>query len=224
MRRSHDQLEALRRAGDALIECYRDLAARDAHLAGELIGDDAFEEERHYPADDLRDPVSGAQLYFHAHLGDELGHFHTHVRLPGATAKGDELVHLVGVSIDACGLPTRLFAPNCWATDDRWRPAGELRALLDRFTFDAAPRGPVACRALPALLRLFRPQIDALLDTRDAAVARDASVLDDRETRLLATVEVSIDAQIAEVHRALATSAPRSGDGREGERHIAQGH
>lgn len=222
MRRSHDQLETMRRAGEALLECYRDLAARDAHLAGELIGDAAFEEARHYPAGDVRDPTSGAQLYFHAHLNDELGHFHTHVRIAGATPEADELVHLVGVSVDACGLPTRLFAPNCWATDDRWRPADELRALLDRFTFEAAPQGFVACRALPALLRLFRPQIEALLDARDAAVARDASVLDDRATRLLAATEVSIDAQIAEVQRAIATSA-YSGDGSDGEGHIRQG-
>ncbi len=204
MRRSRDQLEAMRRAGEALVDCYRDLAARDAHLAGELIGDAAFEEERHYPADDVRDPASGAQFYFHAHLDDELGHFHTHLRLAGATPEDDELVHLVGVSIDACGLPTRLFAPNCWATDDRWRPADELRALLDRFACESAPGRYVACRALPALVRLFRPQIDALLDARDALVARDARVLDDRATRLLAAVEVSIDARIAEVDDALA--------------------
>lgn len=204
MRRSYDQLLAMRRAGEELIDCYRDLSLRDAHLAGELIGDAAFEEERHFPADDVRDPVSGAQFYFHAHLDDELGHVHTHLRLAGATPDDDELVHLIGVSLDAYGLPTRLFAPNCWATDDRWRPAAALRALLDRFTCEAAPRRYVACRALPAMMTLFRPQIDALLDARDAVVARDARVLEDRATRLLAEVAVSIDAQLAEVEAALA--------------------
>lgn len=196
----------MRGAGEALVACYRDLASRGAHLAGELIGDAAFEEERHHPDGDVRDPVSGAQFYFHAHLDDELGHFHTHLRLVGASSEGDELVHLVGVSIDAYGLPTRLFAPNCWATDDRWHPADALRGLLDRFTCESAPRRYAACAALPAMLRLFRPQIDALLDARDAAVARDARVLADRSTRLLAEVEVSIDAQIAEVERCLAAA------------------
>jgi serine/threonine protein kinase len=90
MRRSHDQLLAMRRAGEALIDCYRDLSLRDAHLAGELIGDAAFEEERHHPDGDVRDPVSGAQFYFHAHLDDELGHVHTHLRLAGATPDDDE--------------------------------------------------------------------------------------------------------------------------------------
>lgn len=196
----------MRRAAEEVLDCYRDLSLRGAHLPGELIGDAAFEEERHHPEGDVRDPVSGAQFYLHAHLDDELAHFHTHLRLAGETPEDDELVHLVGVSIDAYGLPTRVFAPNCWATDDRWRPAAELRALLDRFTCEAAPHRFVACRALPALLSLLRPQIEAPLEARDAVVARDARVLEDRATRLLAEVEVSIDAQIAEVEAALVSA------------------
>lgn len=198
-----DALDATRAAGEALVDCYRDLAERGAHLVGELLGGDPFEEERHYPPGEVRDPVSGAQLYFHAHADGELGHFHTWLRVFGAAPDDDELVHLVGVSVDDCGLPTRLFLPNPWATGERWRPADEVRALLDRFTCDAAPARFVASRALPALVRMFRPEIDALLDARDALVARDARVLDDRGVRTLAEVEVSIDARMAEVERAL---------------------
>ncbi|MFO0603021.1 MAG: hypothetical protein U0324_07590 [Polyangiales bacterium] len=193
-------LLAMRDAGDALLACYRDLDARDAHLAGELIGDGAFEEERHYPPDEVRDPGSGAQYYFHAHLAGELGHFHTYAR----AAPVGEPAHLVGVSVDERGLPTRLFVTDLWATEGRWCAAADLPAMLARFTFDEASPF-VASRALPALLALFRPEVGALFDARGEARRADPAP---SAARVLAEVAVSIDARRAALDEALARGGP----------------
>ncbi len=192
---SRDELLAIRDAGDALLACYRELDARDAHLVGELVGDGDFEEDTHLPADDVRDPVSGAQFFFHAHLEGELGHFHTFAR----RREDDPPAHLVGVSMDDRGLPTRLFVTDLWATEGSWCRAAELTSLRARFTFEASPPY-AASRALPALLSLFWPEVLALYAARGEAPL-DAPSPD--AARVLAEVPVCIDARRAAVAEAL---------------------
>jgi hypothetical protein len=205
-------LLAMREAGDELIGCYRDLAARDAHLVGELLDGDNLEEERHYPADEVRDPASGAQYYFHAHLDAELGHFHAYVRDEASAHGDDDFVHLFGVSIDELGLPVRLFVTDLRATGGRWCRTDEAPALLARFTFDATPPRYRASRALPALARLFWPDLLALLAARGEGTG--GGVVGESE-RVLVSVEVSIDVRRAAVEVALAEHELRDlGDGR----------
>lgn len=195
----HAELLAMRDAGDELLACYRDLDTRGSHLVEELLGEAPFEDERHLPPDEVRDPRSGAQYYFHAHLDGELGHFHTY----GRAAADGAPAHLVGVSVDDRGLPTRLFVTERWATGGGWCHVAELPALLARFTFDAAPRY-TANRVLPALLRLFRPEVEALFAARGDA-PNDAPGTE--ETRVLVAVEVCIDTRRAAVESLLARAA-----------------
>ncbi|WP_410328127.1 DUF6969 family protein [Marinobacter sp.] len=69
--------------------------------------------------------------------------------------------------MDAWGYPTDLFTVNRWVTDESWLPASTTATVLDQFTIDHAyPSWPLN-RWLTAMVRGFRPQIEALLRHRD---------------------------------------------------------
>jgi hypothetical protein len=143
----------------------------------------------HYPKGDAYDPESHAQWYYHAHekaeRPGEHGHFHTFMRggdMPeGArpapvadfqpkAARHDLVCHLVAVSMDRSGWPTKLFTTNRWVTGETWCAAHDVAAMLDRFDMKInKPAWPVN-RWLTAMLRLFRPQIEDLLLQRDERV------------------------------------------------------
>ena len=95
-------------------------ARRGRSLAGAaLAGSRRFVEWAHYPRADHVDAASGARFYYHAHpagerAAGEHGHFHLFVPAPGA------LAHLVGLSLDAAGLPTRLFTTQNKAGVPGW--------------------------------------------------------------------------------------------------------
>ncbi len=229
-----ERLEAMRAAGEEILECRRVLLKGGLNVVGEMLrGQGEFVEYEHYPADDVFDADSHAQYYYHAHRGSEgeHGHFHTFLRAPGMPAgvapapyggdepwpSGDEaLSHLIAVSMDAYGEPIGLFTVNRWVTGDAWYPAADVIRMLDRFDIDHANPSWPANRWLGAMLRLFRPQIEALILARDAAVADWArahpatDVFEDRELEITSQLEISVEAQIAAVTAALG-QLPRKG-------------
>jgi hypothetical protein len=106
--------------------------------------------------------------------------------------------HLIGISVDASGLPLSLFTTNRWVTGETWYRAEDVISQLDRFAF--AEVGPTALvdRWLVAVLRLLHRPIVELLLERDAAVmdwrrrrSRQSHVFDDR--RLEVTSERAVD-------------------------------
>lgn len=169
-------------------------------MVAALTGDGVIQAERHYPAGDCRDPESGAQFYYHCHReGGEHGHLHLFLPVtPGA-----ELTHLIGISLDARGLPIGLFTLNRWVAEDAWLPAAETSPLLEKFTFpvpdrrgswatplagtaeSAAPGqpDPLLGRWLTHFLCVYREEIAALLQERDACLERHAPP-GDREAAL----------------------------------------
>lgn len=222
---SRDRLTAMREAGKEVVDCHRVLAKTGDNIVGELLRDQGtFFEWDHYPKGDLYDPETHAQFYYHAHPQElregEHGHFHTFLRplgmppgvrpapVPGLVLPenaNDALSHLVAISMDPRGLPIRLFTTNRWVTGEVWYTADDVRAMLDRFEIDLAhPSWPVN-RWIGAMVRLFRPQIGALIDARDAAVAAwsaahpDRDVYEDREFEITSALDIDIDEQIAAV-------------------------
>ena len=207
-------VRAMQAAALEVAECRRVLTKAGMNVVGELLrGHDTFYEDDHYPTGDVFDGESGSQYYYHAHRGIELehGHFHTFLRGRGLLADGTDtvgveadqvpdhgdLVHLVGVSMDPWGDPMALFATNRWVTGERWLPAQRILPLLDNFVIDHAWPSWPANRWISALLMLFRPQVRALLEQRDAVIEAwrrrhpDTDVLED--TRLELTGWISID-------------------------------
>jgi Domain of unknown function (DUF6969) len=221
-------LQRMRDAGAEVLECQRVLDKGGLNVVGEMLrGQGKFVEYEHYPADDVYDADTHAQYYYHAHRGSEgeHGHFHTFLRAAGMPAgvapvaySGDEpwpagdeaLSHLIGISMDAYGLPIGLFTVNRWVTGDAWYPARNVIAMLDGFLIDHAnPSWPVN-RWIGAMLRLFRPQIEALVLARDQTLAAWArshpgrDVFEDRELEIMSHAPISVESQIAAVAAALA--------------------
>ncbi|MBI4205114.1 MAG: hypothetical protein HY527_08815 [Betaproteobacteria bacterium] len=211
------------RAGVKALECRRVLERGGINLVSEVLrGQGEFVEYEHYPKDDVYDPDSRAQYYYHAHRGaeGEHGHFHTFLRQPGLVADsraslsppplstaepgdaGDDITHLIAISMDAYGWPVGLFATNRWVTGEAWYPAEDVVALLPHFQIDHAyPSWPVN-RWIGAMLVLFRPHIEALLRHRDKAISAWAhahpgkDVFEDRNLEITGYLPISVEEQV----------------------------
>lgn len=222
-------LAAMVEAGDEVRECHRVLAKTGDNVVGEILRDQGvFYEWTHYPEGDVYDFDSHSQYYYHAHPAGERpgehGHFHTFMR-PRGMPKGvapapvpgyvppvnsnDALGHLVAVSMDDKGAAIQLFTTNRWVTGETWYAARDVIAMLDHFSIDLArPSWPVN-RWITALLRLFRPQIEALLWERDRVVAAwgrrypGTEVLEDRRLEVTSKIDISVDDQIRRLSAAL---------------------
>jgi len=230
---THDELLAMRAAGQEIAECYRVLAKGGLNIVGEVLrGQGEFVELNHYPDDDVFDRDTQSQYYYHAHRGldGEHGHFHTFLRPPGMPAgmlpiehkyaaepwpDGREaLSHLIGISMDAYGFPMGLFTTNRWVTDEAWYAASDVTQLLARFRIDhAAPSWPVN-RWISALFVLFMPQMQVLLTQRDVTVAAwaaqhpGADVFEDRALDITSQLTISVQDQIDRVEVLLTQPHP----------------
>lgn len=178
-------------AGQEVVEIHRLLAKTGDNVVGELIKNaGTFYEWNHYPDDDVYDAETGSQFFYHAHPADlrvgEHGHFHTFLRpagMPGGVQPApvadfvppkeanDALSHIIGISMDAQGIPICLFTTNRWVTGETWYSAADVCRMVDLFDMShTQPSWPVN-RWITAMMRLFRPQVLALIDARDAAIA-----------------------------------------------------
>lgn len=219
-------------AAQEVRRCQRALAKAGLNVVGELLkGHDGFYEMNHYPDGDVYDRDSHAQYYYHAHRegGMEHGHFHTFLRAQGIAPQlqplpapeasepwpsGDEAIaHLIAVSMDAWGQPVGLFACNRWVTGETWYRAEAVQQMLPAFSIDHAyPSWPTNLW-LTALLQLFRPHIQALLEHRDRVIDawRTAhpgqDVFEDRALEITGYLPISVDAWVEALSRAQGVQA-----------------
>lgn len=207
---SDSQLTASLAAIADIRECYRVLEKGGLNVVGEVLkGQGPFYEMDHYPKEDVYDRDTASQYYYHAHREDhaEHGHFHLFLRnaaLPEGTepvlgpAGEDRVAHLVAISMDAWGYPTDLFSVNRWVTDESWLPAETVVTVLEKFAMDHAyPSWPVN-RWLTAMVRCFRPQIEALLYHRDEVISKRQEkgleqVLEDRSLEITGTIPIDVE-------------------------------
>ena len=212
-----DQRRAMLDAAREIETCYRVLRKGGLNVVGEVLRGYDFVQMNHYPPNDVYDADSHAQFYYHAHrdVENEHGHFHTFVRAAGVPAgcaplavahavaprpNGEAAIcHLIAVSMDAWGFPIELFTTNRWVTDDSWFPSDDAIAVLPRFDIDHAfPSWPTN-RWLTALLRLYRPWIEAMLRHRDASMnavqaARPGEdVYEDRAIEVIGSLPIDVD-------------------------------
>lgn len=220
-----DDLRAMRAAGLEVTECTRVLKKVNLNVVGEVLkGQGQFVRLTHFPQGDVYDRETHAQYYYHAHRDGEHGHFHLFLRakgmpqgcapVPEAAGRdwpaGDQaLSHLLAISMDKFGKPTGMFTTNRWVTAETWYPAPDVIRMLPHFAVDHAwPSWPTN-RWLSAMVRLFRPQIVALVRARDEAllarreVFPDRDVFEDREFEVLSEIAIDIDAQMTAIDRAL---------------------
>jgi hypothetical protein len=155
----------------ALVAAEAELAAAGTTLLGTLLAGEAdFRPGSHYPPGEVADFRTGSQWYYHRHEADVGGHFHLFQRV-GRRGAGAGFVHLAGVALDARGEPVELFVTGRRATGEEPRGAAVASRLLARFavTHDWPARATNAW--LGALVRLYRPEIEALHRERDATAA-----------------------------------------------------
>ncbi|MCY7389881.1 MAG: hypothetical protein LH481_17800 [Burkholderiales bacterium] len=211
---------ALRKAAGDLYAVLDAFAREGRHPVRDLLigTPDAFAVGQHYPHHDIEDPATGCAWYYHAHdpavarHWDEHGHFHCFmytellgprarpVALPGNpdVQKGG-LVHVIAISFDASGVPTRVFVPNRWVTDEWLYRARDVIPLIDRFVITNDTRFDLTSRWLTAILRVCQPQIAGLLRDRDRLLAErrmvdPAGFAEDRLLEVVSTAPLDLDA------------------------------
>lgn len=219
-----EALEARLEAAAVVSETMRVLHKSGSNLVAEILRTgDRFVVWEHLPEGDVYDRQSASQYYYHAHPkgrdvpslhDDEHGHFHTFMRGPGIHAEphpdhgaapddpGAIAAHLVGIGMNAQGVPIRLFTTNRWVTGEVWYGAEDVIAMLERFEIDlSTPSWPLNLW-ITNMVRLYRPQIAALLRERDEAVAAWAArypgcqVFEDRQLEVTSVLEIDLLADV----------------------------
>lgn len=191
-----------------LIELLNDYATRGITPLADALGVADPVAWEQYANDAQRDQRAGEFFfYYHSHdraVRGEHGHFHLFVALPEAQGPGANHAHLVGIGVDARGMPRRLFTTNRWVTNERWLGADATLAALERITREPAQEMTAVERWLRGLVTIFMPQIVALLRHRDRrAQVRGSRVLEDRRMHVLSECPVSLQAQVAAIDQVL---------------------
>ncbi len=220
-----EELQRTAAAGAEVMECLMALAKTGGNVVEEALrGQGIFYEFNHYPADDVYDPETHSQYYYHSHREGEHGHFHTYLRpkgmpfwiepapVPDFTPPEDDndaLSHIVAISMDSSGLPIKLFTTNRWICAETWYRAEDVSAMIDLFAIThAQPSWPMN-RWVTAMLKLFKPRISELLFERDDTVAAwqkrhpRGNVYEDRGLDITSETPISLEDQITGVDAAL---------------------
>ena len=216
-------------AGDEIAEMYRVLRKGGLNVVGEVLkGQGQFLEMDHYPKGDIYDPETHSQFYYHAHREGEHGHFHLFLRAKGmpviarpvADATGRDwpsgdaaLSHLVAISMDKQGYPIRMFTTARWVTGETWYPGDQVKVMVDYFKIDHAYPSWPTNRWATAMVRLFRPQIRALIAERDLALERhrvkhpDSDIYEDHAIEVLSETVIDVDKQMTRLRKLAARAA-----------------
>jgi hypothetical protein len=226
------RLRRMAEAGQRLIATARILAKTGDSVVDEVTRNcGRLHPYAHYPEGDVVDHETGAQFFYHLHPVPALasrsaapeaealnGHFHCFVPAPADGApqapprlrRGSGMAHLIAVEVDRQSLPVRLFTTNRWVTDETWVDAPEAARLADRFVVEVARPSLSAAIWISSLVRLFQPQIAALLAARDHAIAAlsrerpGSDPYEDRSLEVPSAMAVSVEAQMADLRAALA--------------------
>ncbi len=226
-----ERLEDMAAAALEIEESYRLLKKASANIVGQVLAHQGtFYEFDHYPSGDVYDQETHSQYYYHAHRGEtgEHGHFHTFLRAKGMPKKtepapydgdgerpmgNDALTHFVAISMNRPGFPIAMFTTNRWVTGETYYKAEDVIGMIDRFEVDHVYPCLAVNKWIGAMMRLFRPQAEALLLERDRAVANWAAshpgvdVYEDRDLEITSIMRIDVAKQAAGVNRALSSVA-----------------
>ena len=126
----------------------------------------------------------------------------------------DKLSHLVAISMDASGLPIRLFTTNRWVTGETWYRAEDVVRMLERFAITRSEPSAPLNSWITAMFALFRPQMRALLAARDAAIMNwrrrhrgKIHVFEDRRLEVTSAMPVDLEDQVRRIDAVLKRAA-----------------
>lgn len=201
---------ALQRAGFRLLRCYAGLAEARRHLLDEVTSGGAVVEWRHYPEEDAVDDRHGYQWFYHAHPPEETraavpaehGHLHLFAR---RRTWGRQPAHLLGIGLDARGVPVSLFTVHPCVTGGPLVDAAAAIRLLDRMVLDTGH--PAVDTVVRAVVRLHAAELRTLMAARDAtlaeysATAKPEAVNGAEPPALLSCLRLDLDARLASLCR-----------------------
>lgn len=199
-----------------LVEALTALEGRGQNLVTALVGDNAFVEQRHYPEDEILDPVSHAQFFLHAHRGHgESAHIHCFLRdrafaeryRPRCSFRDQAagITHVVAVALDGNGRPAGFFTTNLWVTEDDWYGADALIDRLDHLSWNHAHGPEDVNAALTALFVMYRPVVRDLLRRRDRRLndingrSYGLQELTDAAFDILSSADIDLEQTLAEM-------------------------
>ncbi len=195
--------DAVADAAERVVQIHEALLNDGITLQTELFrdrGEQPITAWEHYPADDCRDPKTGAMFYYHAHEPeewdrDEHGHFHLFVR----PAVGADFTHAMAIAMTPHGLPNALFSTNDWVTAEKMLPATEVLELLhQRWEIKRARPSWMVTQWLSAMVTLLQPLTEKLLQLRDQRltwsdeVKPASALLGDRNIHILSELPVDL--------------------------------
>ena len=176
-------------AAEAVIAAITAMAADGLPLMQRVLPQREAVIWQHYPDNDARDARTRSRWYYHVHPPGERdpgehGHFHLFLHRtqlddpaaflaapPAGEAAAAHVAHIAGLSISPAGIPVSWFVTNRWVTDEFLYPADVMRAHLDRYDVNETGQDPLVDKLLTAMVALYRDELAALLDRRDAALA-----------------------------------------------------
>lgn len=180
-------------AAQQMLQVHAYYAERGISLAtAALAGASEFVRWQHYPKNDATDAVNHTRFFYHAHDQDdtsvhEHGHFHVFAKTRNATTQ--EYAHVVGISLNAMGEPTRLFTTNQWVTGEAMLTAHLLEQQLHHFALKVHGRLAPLAKWLTAMLMFYQETVVNLLHQRDVKLARHRlgfeAALDDRKIHIV---------------------------------------
>lgn len=208
------------RAGQRLIKTFHSLAERREHLLTNLLAGQAPVQWQHYPENDAVDEASGYQWFYHSHATEdragtaEHGHLHIFARrklwsrrmrsnqerafaeMVGAQARQVNTRHLLGVGINAKGIPISLFTVNSWVTGDLMLSAQSTAKLLGALRLNTGHAHIDA--VIEDVMALCTDEILEVLYLRDQILAtkRGTLVLEDRRLDIISEIPVDLDEKI----------------------------
>lgn len=232
---SKEQMSLMESGIDDMLDVLQECAEANYHVLTSVVpssGEEPFTEWDHYPDSDVHDPQNGSIWFYHAHAADddgdrpwdEHGHFHLFV-YTDFIEKGAEpialpekrdpekggLTHLVAISFNNAGLPTRIFTTNRWVSDEWMYPADSVIPLLDCFKIEKEKgrdkdEFSLTSRWLAACLKLYRPQVEWALIERDKKLhelkAKDENFAENQKYEVLSAVEFDLAQQIDAIETA----------------------
>jgi len=221
------ELHLMKEGAEQVIYAHHTLKKGGLNVVGECLKDQGkFFELEHYPKGDVFDRESFAQYYYHAHRKDreEHGHFHTFMRAGGMDSGiepvpydgdvkwemgSDAVSQVICISMDPPGFPIGLFATNRWVTGETWYSASDVISMLDKWHIDHAYPNLAVNHWITGMMKLFRPQIVALLEHRDSVIEDwrqqypDQDIFEDRKLEVTGEYDISVEEQHASVLKAI---------------------
>lgn len=159
------------RAEQEMAYCEAILAKSNSSILLKTLPSTGLSTWKHYPEQDVFDPVSGAQWYYHCHDDSdekgEHGHFHCFIRPEGPNGPA---CHLIALGVDARGKLKRIFTVNQWVVGGDWFNAEKTNALLDDFNVELAHPDYLVNRWLTAVIARYEDDIRKLNIQRDEAL------------------------------------------------------